>query len=150
MKKLFMIIPLVLVLCFIYGCQKGEESASVVEKDAEPTITISSVISSDGVSIAYEVRGEGEPALVFIHGWCCDRSYWSEQLHHFVEKYKVIAIDLAGHGDSGLNRKEWTMAAFGEDVVAVVDKINLEHPVHPACPVKSFVLYLTGVGKQTC
>ncbi len=127
MKKLITIIPLVILLCFTYGCQKGEEVAA--EKEAEPTITVDNAISADEVSIAYEVRGEGDPALVFVHGWCCDRSYWNEQLPHFAQKYKVVAIDLAGHGESGLDRKEWTMRAFGEDIVAVVDKLNLEHVV---------------------
>jgi pimeloyl-ACP methyl ester carboxylesterase len=114
----------------LVGCEKkGEEPVDVVEKEAEPTIIVDNAISVDGISIAYEVRGEGEPALVFIHGWCCDRSYWEEQLPHFAEKYKVVAIDLAGHGESGLDRKEWTMGAFGEDVVAVVNKLNLDQVV---------------------
>ena len=41
----------------------------------------------------------------------------------------MLAIDLAGHGDSGLNRKEWTIEAFDEDVVAVVSKFNLAQVV---------------------
>jgi len=40
-------------------------------------ITASSI---DGVPIAYEVLGEGTPALVFVHGWSCDRSYWKGQV----------------------------------------------------------------------
>jgi len=127
MKKLLTIIPLVILLCFAFGCQKGEEVA--VEREAEPAITVDNAISADGVSIMYEVRGEGKPALVFVHGWCCDRNYWNEQLLHFAEKYKVVSIDLAGHGESSLDRKEWTMGAFGEDVVAIVDKLNLDQVV---------------------
>jgi len=127
MKKLFMILPLVFLLCFSFGCQKAEEV--VTEKEVEPTITVDNTISSDGISIAYEVRGEGKPALVFVHGWCCDRSYWHEQLPHFAQKYKVVAIDLAGHGESGLDRKKWTMGAFGEDVAAVVNRLSLDQVV---------------------
>ncbi len=127
MKKLLLILPLVFLLCFMVGCQQGEEVAA--EKEVEPTIIVDNAISTDGVSIAYEVRGEGEPALVFVHGWCCDRNYWNEQLQHFAEKYKVVSIDLAGHGESSLDRKEWTMGAFGEDVVAVVNKLNLDQVV---------------------
>ena len=127
LKIFFMCFSIALLLV---GCgKKGEEAVDVAEKEAESTITIANAISADGISIAYEVRGEGEPVLVFIHGWCCDRSYWSEQLHHFAEKYKVVAIDLAGHGESGLNRKEWTIEAFGKDVVAVVNKLNLDQVV---------------------
>jgi len=127
MKKLLMVIPLVIMLCFTFGCQQGEEVAA--EKEVEPTITVDNAISADGISIAYEVRGEGKPALVFVHGWCCDRSYWNKQLPHFAEKYKVLSIDLAGHGESGLDRKEWTMGAFGEDVVAVINKLDLDQAV---------------------
>ena len=57
-------------------------------------------ISSDGVDIHYEVYGKGEPTLVFIHGWSCDRSYWRAQVEYFAKQYQVITIDLAGHGES--------------------------------------------------
>ena len=86
-------------------------------------------VSADGVQVRYEYRGTGEPALVFVHGWCCDRSYWREQLPYFAKKHRVVAIDLAGHGESGLKRKAWTMDAFGEDVAAVVEKLSLEQVV---------------------
>jgi pimeloyl-ACP methyl ester carboxylesterase len=127
MKRPISIIPLVYLLCIAFGCQKGEKLAA--GKEVEPTITVNSAISADGISIAYEVRGEGEPALVFVHGWCCDRSYWDAQLPYFAKKYKAVAIDLAGHGESGLGRKEWTMGAFGEDVVEVANKLALDRVV---------------------
>ena len=87
------------------------------------------VLSSDGTPIYYEVQGDGEPALVFIHGFCSERSYWSKQLCKFAQQYKVVAVDLAGHGESGLDRKTWTISAFGEDVVAVVEKLGLDKVV---------------------
>jgi pimeloyl-ACP methyl ester carboxylesterase len=76
--------------------------------------------SRDGIRIEYAVGGEGGPTLVFIHGWTCDRSYWSEQLPYFVRGHKVIAVDLAGHGASGAERDDYTMRSFGEDVAAAV------------------------------
>ncbi|MCX6173196.1 MAG: alpha/beta hydrolase [Ignavibacteriales bacterium] len=84
------------------------------------------VRSKDGVEIAYVVKGKGEPALVFVHGWCWDKSIWENQVNVFSSKYKVITIDLAGHGESGSNRKDWTMRAFGEDIASVVNKLKLE------------------------
>ncbi len=81
------------------------------------------VKSADGVSIAYRVEGSGNPTLVFVHGWCCDKSYWDPQVSHFAEKYRAVAIDLAGHGESGLKRDKWTVASFGEDVAAVVNHL---------------------------
>ena len=141
MKKLLMILPLVFLLCFTFSCQKqAEEVAEEPAVDIEATITVDNAVSPDGVSIAYEVRGEGEPALVFVHGWCCDRSYWNEQLPHFAQKHKVVTIDLAGHGESGLDREEWTMGAFGEDVVAVVNKLNLDQVVLVGHSMGGFVI----------
>ena len=81
--------------------------------------------SADSIQIAYEVHGNGSLLLVFVHGWSCDRSYWKGQLEPLSRSSKVVAIDLAGHGESGLNRRSWTIEAFGADVAAVVKKLNL-------------------------
>ena len=40
-----------------------------------------------------------------------------------------MAIDLAGHGESGIGRASWTMPAFGDDTVAVVEQLGLERVV---------------------
>lgn len=84
------------------------------------------VLSKDRVEIAYTVEGKGEPALVFVHGWSCDKSYWSNQVKAFSPKYKVVTIDLAGHGESGLERSDYTLQSFSEDVAAVVNKLGLK------------------------
>jgi pimeloyl-ACP methyl ester carboxylesterase len=81
--------------------------------------------SRDGIPLAFEVHGAGVPALVFVHGWSCDRSYWRGQLRPLAGRYQTVAVDLAGHGNSGVGRRAWTMAAFGEDVVAVVEQLGL-------------------------
>lgn len=85
--------------------------------------------SPDGVRIAYTVTGEGAPPLVFVHGWSCDRRYWDWQLRGFAKYHRVAGVDLAGHGDSGRNRARWTIEAFGADVAAVVEALDLERPI---------------------
>jgi pimeloyl-ACP methyl ester carboxylesterase len=77
-------------------------------------------VSDDGTQVSYEVYGKGDPALVFVHGWSCDARYWRAQVPYFEKKYKVVTVDLAGHGHSGSGRGRYTMKAFGEDVAAVV------------------------------
>ncbi len=84
------------------------------------------VISEDGVNIAYRATGQGKPALVFIHGWCCDQSYWSDQVEAFESDHRVVTLDLAGHGQSDDNRKQWSIQAFGTDVSAVVRTLDLK------------------------
>ena len=90
---------------------------------------VKSVTSSDGVSISYQISGRGRPAIVFIHGWLCDRTYWREQIPVFEQTHRVIALDLAGHGESERTRDVWTMQAFGEDVAAVVRAERLSRVV---------------------
>lgn len=85
--------------------------------------------STDGVRIAYEVRGKRSLALVFVHGWSCNRSFWAGQMEPFSRQFKVVAVDLAGHGDSGRNREKWTIQSYGDDVAAVVKKLDLKRVI---------------------
>ena len=89
-------------------------------------VTASSVPSADGIPIAYESLGEGATTLIFVHGWSGDRSYWKSQQAEFARDFKVVLIDLGGHGESGIERKAWTIDSFGNDVVAVVKKLDLD------------------------
>jgi len=84
------------------------------------------VKSKDGVEISYTSQGIGEPALVFVHGWSCDKTYWKNQAPEFSKKYQVVTIDYGGHGNSGLNRENFTIESFGDDVVAVVNELKLD------------------------
>ena len=86
-------------------------------------------MSSDVIPIQFEVDGTGSRAIVFVHGWSCDRTYWAPQVRAFADRYRVVAVDLAGHGKSGVGRSSWTMPAFGDDVVAVVDQLELDDAV---------------------
>lgn len=85
------------------------------------------VNSTDGVPIAFEKFGDGEITLVLVHGWCCDRTYWREQVPVLAEQFTVVTLDLAGHGDSGLGRSDYTMTSFGSDVAAVVSALDLKN-----------------------
>jgi pimeloyl-ACP methyl ester carboxylesterase len=67
----------------------------------------------DGVALFYDEAGGGELPLVFVHGWCCDHTYFAPQFEHFRRKHRVVAVDLRGHGQSdkplfrGLAGPEW-------------------------------------------
>lgn len=88
--------------------------------------TVGWVTSADGIRLSYEVRGAGMPALVLVHGWSCDRSYWDGQVEVLSRMRQVITVDLAGHGESGTGRKAWTIEAFGADVADVVNGLALK------------------------
>jgi pimeloyl-ACP methyl ester carboxylesterase len=98
------------------GFHKGEK-VSVVKNTK----------SSDGLKITYEVNGiVNDTALVFIHGWASDRSYWKNQVPFFAKDYMMVTVDLGGHGESGQDRENFTMTAFADDVVAVIKKLKVK------------------------
>jgi len=113
--RLLVLLFLLSLVLFLPCCEKKEKAET-----SDPGLVEKSVPSADGVPIVFSAQGEGSPALVFVHGWACDRDYWKPQMEHFSKKYRVVAIDLAGHGKSGRGRDVWTIEAFGADVRAVV------------------------------
>jgi pimeloyl-ACP methyl ester carboxylesterase len=100
----------------------GEDSAAApIERKSCP--------ADDGVSIVYSVAGKGDLAIVFIHGGFADRGFWTSQLKAFSDRYRVIALDLVGHGESGTDRRVWGIPEFGCDVRAVVRAEKLKRVV---------------------
>jgi pimeloyl-ACP methyl ester carboxylesterase len=101
-------------------------SLQVAARDKEETQVVPKIErktcqAPDGVTIVYSAAGAGEPALVFIHGGLADRTFYDAQLKAFSNRHRVLALDLAGHGESGTNRKKWGLPEFGADVRAVVE-----------------------------
>ncbi len=97
------------------------------EPDAKPVKK--TFRADDGLEIVGEVRGQGDTALVFLHGWCGDREYWKHQVEVFAADYRVVALDQAGHGESGKGRKAWTADGLAGDVEAVVNALGLKRVI---------------------
>ena len=108
------------LLALIMACSSEEP---VVPAETQAVTAI--VMSADGVAIEYDVRGSGPVALVFIHGWMCDRTHWRHQIDAFADGHTVVTLDLAGHGNSVGYRDSWTIDRFGADVQAVVEALDL-------------------------
>ena len=83
----------------------------------------------DGVRLHYDTAGRGRPALVLVHCWTGDSTFWQDQVARFARRYQVVRLDLAGHGRSGRTRAKYTMQAFGQDVKAVADELKLDRMI---------------------
>ena len=81
--------------------------------------------SSEKTQIAYEIHGDNDRAIVFVHGWLCNRSFWKDQIKHFANDYTVVAIDLRGHGQSSSEIENLSINAFAQDVIAVTASLGL-------------------------
>jgi pimeloyl-ACP methyl ester carboxylesterase len=93
---------------------------------AQPAPRLGVAQSVDGVSISYEIHGDKGPTVLFVHGWTCDRTYWARQVPFFATRGRVVTVDLAGHGESGQNRTDWSIRQFANDVIAVLEAENLD------------------------
>jgi pimeloyl-ACP methyl ester carboxylesterase len=111
-----------LCTCFTVSVVRGKD-----EPDAKSNKK--TVRADDGLNIVCQVRGKGETALVFLHGWCGDREYWKHQVDAFAADYRVVALDQAGHGESGKDRKVWSADGLAGDVEAVVKALELKRVI---------------------
>jgi pimeloyl-ACP methyl ester carboxylesterase len=95
---------------------------------AAPAAVVTQFATSvDGLMIAWRQYGQGEPAIVLIHGWASDSSIWREQLAPLALHHTVVTVDLGGAGASGTNRQSWSLANFAQDVAAVTAKLPQVH-----------------------
>jgi pimeloyl-ACP methyl ester carboxylesterase len=105
------------------------ETGSQPEQGAESRFVKKTIRAGDGLSLVGEVRGQGDTALVFLHGWCGDRQYWKHQVGPFAADYRVVTLDQAGHGQSGKDRKVWSTAGLAGDVEAVAKSLGLKRVI---------------------
>src|SRR5262249_14940475 len=101
--------------------------AETTDQITVPTKRI--VSAKDGLKIVCECRGRGDTALLFLHGWCGDREYWKHQVDVFAPEYRVVTLDQAGHGESGKDRKRWTVSSLAGDVEAVAKALGLKRVI---------------------
>ena len=86
-------------------------------------------IENNQVKIAYTDSERGDTTLLFVHGSFLTKECWQSQVDYFSPRYRVVTLDLAGHGQSGSNRNDWTIQGFAEDVQAVIKKLGLKNVV---------------------
>jgi pimeloyl-ACP methyl ester carboxylesterase len=129
-----------LMCCCLAACGQKHATSSTATVPAPATVSAAAsataygdgprlVMSPDNVHIEYRVMGQGDTAVLLIHGWASDANYWKEQLDALRAHYTVVPINLAGHGGSSSNRSEWTIANYAADVAAVARELPNPHLV---------------------
>lgn len=87
-----------------------------------------SSFQSGQADLYYEEYGTGTP-LVFLHGASWDGRQWEPQVDYFSFQYRVITLDVRGHGRSSLPPGEVDPRQFSRDVVALLDHLTIEKAV---------------------
>jgi pimeloyl-ACP methyl ester carboxylesterase len=82
----------------------------------------------DGARVHYESYGKGREAIVFIHGWTCDLTFWRGQAPVY-EKHRALLVDLPGHGQSDKPDVSYTQERFARAIEAVMTKAGVDRAI---------------------
>jgi len=81
-----------------------------------------------GGRLSYQQLGSGRP-LLFIHGWCMSGQVWQQQ-QALADQYRVVIVDLRGHGYSTVPAGGMQgFAGYGADLVDLMETLDLQHVV---------------------
>lgn len=82
----------------------------------------------NGVEIAYADQGTGTPIL-FVHGYPLNKTMWDDQVKGLSPRFRVVTMDLRGHGESEAPLWFSTMEVFADDVCALLDHLKIGRTV---------------------
>lgn len=86
---------------------------------------MSSFVTSDGIKIKYQEKGEGKP-IILIHGWTADHTVFSVPVDYLSGRFRVITYDLRGHGASDRPETGLTLNRFARDLEELIDHLDLK------------------------
>lgn len=90
----------------------------------------SSAATVDGLSIHSTVTGTGSTTIMLVHGYTCDDRSWAEQVPTLAKQYRVVTLDLPGHGKSQSPAVErFSMNLFARAVEAVRAEVKADRIV---------------------
>lgn len=83
------------------------------------------VESFDGTELFYEDVGEGRP-VVLVHGWSASHEFFEPQITELCDSYRLIAVDLRGHGKSDKPASDYNYDEFSRDLRHLMEELDLE------------------------
>src|ERR1043166_5812999 len=113
------------IALMLTACEAGAATNAV------PTVSLAAAESHFAKlatnRVHYLTVGKGKHALVFVHAWACNATFWREQVPALSDKARLILIDLPGHGQSDKPKVDYTMDYFSAGVIAVLQDARVDH-----------------------
>ncbi|MDX2251403.1 MAG: alpha/beta fold hydrolase [Nitrospira sp.] len=97
-------------------------------------------VQVNGVTLAYSDRGAGLP-LVFLHAFPLNRTMWTAQEQALSSQFRVITIDLRGHGESDAPLWRYTLDQAADDVRALMDHLSVRQAVLVGLSMGGYILF---------
>ena len=87
-------------------------------------------VTLSNITVSYNEEGpENAPVIIFIHGFPLNKSMWDKQMIALKDKYRVIAYDVRGHGDSEAGDGDFSIELFVNDLLGMMDVLKVEKTV---------------------
>ena len=86
-------------------------------------------VKRDDVRLAYVEAGRGPRSMMLVHGMQCNHTHMLEQLQYFSRRYRVVAVDLRGHGESDKPHSSYSNREFNDDLIMLCETLGLKKPV---------------------
>lgn len=87
-------------------------------------------IPIDNLMIGYTDEGLYDaPVVILIHGFPFNRTMWDNQVELLKEKYRVIAYDVRGHGNSDAGTDDFSIELFARDLISLMDSLKIEKAI---------------------
>ena len=94
----------------------------------------------NGITITYNDRGTGLP-LVFLHAFPLNRSMWAQQEDALFSQFRIITIDLRGHGESDAPLWRYTLEQSADDVCALLDRLSIQQAIFTGLSMGGYILF---------
>ena len=87
-------------------------------------------VTINGLRICYVDEGSGERVLILVHGLSGSIYNWTGAIRHYSSSYRVVALDLPGHGDSERrNDIPYGIPLFADTVKGLMDHLGIQKAV---------------------
>lgn len=82
--------------------------------------------TKDGIRIAFDDFGSGEPALLCMPGWASDRFQFDPIARALSANRRVLVLDWRGHGESDRSTTDYAYEHLLEDALSVIEAAGIE------------------------
>ncbi|MGZ8404102.1 MAG: alpha/beta fold hydrolase [Nitrospira sp.] len=94
----------------------------------------------NGITLAYNDQGSGL-SIIFLHAFPLNRTMWAEQEKAFSSQFRVVTIDLRGHGESDAPLWRYTLDQAADDVIGLLDHLSIRQAVFVGLSMGGYVLF---------
>ena len=93
----------------------------------------------NGITIAYSDQGTGLP-IVFLHAFPLNRTMWATQENALSSQFRIITLDLRGHGESDAPLWRYTLDQAADDVCALLDHLAIQRALFVGLSMGGYIL----------